>query len=121
MLVCVCGICGDSEGLDVKAVGNGGKVGWRAYAFAPLCLFGLAACSGLPEIGGAPLPPETSPVMPVYRDLADIPEPPAITPQAANDMTIETLADDRAKTAQAADDLRRQPFMQPDSDIKPGF
>ena len=59
--------------------------------------------------------------MPVYRDLADIPEPPPVTPQAANDMTIETLAEDRAKTAHAADDLRRQPFMQPDSDIKPGF
>jgi hypothetical protein len=40
---------------------------------------------------------------------------------ADNEMTIEGLAQDRAKTAQAAEDLRRQPFMQPDSDTKPGF
>ena len=93
----------------------------RAPVLAPLCLLALVGCSSLPEIGGAPLPPETSSTPPVYRDLADIPDPPAITPQAANTMTIETLAQDRAKTAQAAEDLRRQPFMQPDSDTKPGF
>jgi hypothetical protein len=62
-----------------------------------------------------------NPVEPVYRDLADIPPAPSVTPMADNEMTIEGLAQDRAKTAQAAEDLRRQPFMQPDSDTKPGF
>jgi hypothetical protein len=38
-----------------------------------------------------------------------------------NRSTIEALTTDRAKTAQAAQDLRRQPFMQPDPATKPGF
>ena len=88
---------------------------------AVLCLLGLAACSSLPRIGGSPLPPETSAVEPVYRDLADIPPAPSVTPQPDNEVTIKGLAEDRAKTAQAAEDLRQQPFMQPDSDTKPGF
>lgn len=94
---------------------------WRAGAIAALGLLALAACSSLPKIGGSPLPPEMTPVEPVYRDLADIPAAPSITPMADNEMTIKDLAEDRAKTAQAAEDLRRQPFMQPDSDTKPGF
>ena len=94
---------------------------WQARAYASLGLLLLACCSNLPRIGGAQLPPDTSTVEPVYRDLADIPDPPATTPQADNDMTIQGLAQDRAKTAQAAEDLRQQPFMQPDSDTKPGF
>ena len=98
---------------------NGGR-GGQKLAFACMCLFALTACSGVPKIAGAPLPDVTT-NPPVYRDLADIPEPPPIMPQAANEMTIETLAQDRAKTAQAAEDLRQQPFMQPDSDTKPGF
>ena len=92
---------------------------WRGAAL--LGLFALAACGSLPKIAGAMLPPDTSTTPPVYRDLADIPEPPAITPQSANNMTIDALAQERASTAQAADDLRRQPFMQPDNDTKPGF
>ena len=100
---------------------NKGRGGCPGRVFASLGLFALAACSHLPEIAGATVPPDSSANQPVYRDLADIPEPPAITPQAANDMTIDALAQDRASTAQAADNLRRQPFMQPDSDTKPGF
>ena len=90
-------------------------------AFAALCLLGLAACSSLPRIGGSPLPPETSSVEPVYRDLADIPLAPPVTPRADNEVTIKGLAEDRAKTAQAVENLRQQPFTQPDSDTKPGF
>jgi hypothetical protein len=95
--------------------------GCPGRAVASLCLFALAACSSLPQIGGATVPPDNSANQPVYRDLADIPEPPAITPQAANDMTVNSLAKDRASTAQAADNLRRQPFMQPESNTTPGF
>ena len=100
---------------------NKGRRGYRGRVFASLSLFALAACSSLPEIAGATVPADNSANQPVYRDLADIPEPPAITPKAANDMTANSLSQDRASTAQAADDLRRQPFMQPDSDSKPGF
>jgi hypothetical protein len=111
----------DSKGFAVKAGGKITRRLWRAAGIVPLGLLALAACSSLPRIGGSPLPPETNPVEPVYRDLADIPEAPPITPMADNEMTIKDLAQDRAKTAQAAEDLRRQPFMQPDSDTKPGF
>jgi hypothetical protein len=86
-----------------------------------LALFALAACSSLPKIAGATLPPDTSATQPVYRDLADIPQPPLTTSPSANNMTIDALAQDRASTAQAAEDLRRQPFMQPDNATKPGF
>jgi hypothetical protein len=114
------------KGFDVKArAGNDGtKTGARAFAphgvFALIGFF-LTACAGLPNVGGAPLPPERAEAPPTYRDLADIPSPPRVTPPEMNQNTIQTLTDDRAKTAQAADDLRRQPFDQPDSTSQPGF
>jgi len=86
-----------------------------------MTLLVLGACGGLPKIAGSPLPPEPMAAKPVYRDLADIPAPPTVTPPEMNQGTIQTLTDDRAKTAQAADDLRREPFNQPDSAIQPGF
>jgi hypothetical protein len=97
-----------------------------ARAFAPLGLVALTAlllgaCSGLPKIDGAPLPPEPMQAKPVYRDLADIPDPPAVTPTEMNQGTIQALVKDRAITVQTADDLRRQPFNQPDSAAKTGF
>jgi hypothetical protein len=92
----------------------------RALWLAP-ALLALGACAELPRIAGAPLPPPKDEPAPVYRDLADIPEPPAITPQAENESTIQTLTEDRAKAAQAAEDLRRQPFDQPDTSKTPGF
>jgi len=94
---------------------------WPARAFIPLGLLLLACCSSLPRIGGSPLPPDSSPVQPVYRDLADIPAAPPVTPRADNKVTVQSLAGDRARTAQAAENLRQEPFMQPDSDFKPGF
>ncbi len=109
------------KGLRVKRVVSQGAKSLRARAFAPAVLFVLAACSNLPRIGGEQLPPETNPAPPVYRNLADIPEPPPVAPMEANEKTIQALTEDRAKTAQAATDLRRQPFMQPDSATKPGF
>ena len=75
----------------------------------------LAACAGLPTIGGQTLPKETAPATPpVYRDLADIPEPPVISPPEANQEAIDSLMADRAKTAQTAEALRQQPFTMPD-------
>jgi len=93
---------------------------WRARWLLP-ALFALGACAELPRIAGSPLPPAKDEPAPVYRDLADIPEPPPITPQAQNESTIQTLTEDRAKAAQAAQDLRRQPFDQPDNSKLPGF
>ncbi|HXJ01146.1 MAG TPA: hypothetical protein VNH44_07975 [Micropepsaceae bacterium] len=98
----------------------------RARSFAPLTGFVplvlvLAACSGLPKINGAPLPPEKGDANPVYRDLADIPDPPQITATETNQGTVKALTEDRANTAQAAEDLRRQPFDQPDPATHSGF
>jgi hypothetical protein len=98
---------------------NAGAI-WRACWLLPV-LFALGACAELPRIAGAPLPPAKDEPPPMYRDLADIPEPPPITPVAENESTIQTLTEDRAKTAQAAEDLRRQPFDQPDNSKLPGF
>jgi len=111
----------DWEGFDVAIGENKGRGDRQGRILASLGLFALAACSSLPQIAGAMVPPDNSANQPVYRDLADIPDPPSKTPQATNDMTVNSLSQDRASTAQAADDLRRQPFMQPDSDSKPGF
>ena len=89
---------------------------------ASLLSVALAACAGLPSIGGQALPKETAPATPpVYRDLADIPEPPVISPPEANQAVIESLAADRAKTAETAEELRRQSFTMPDPATTLGF
>jgi len=49
-----------------------------------------------------------------YRDLADIPERPGVTARAVNDEAVEALKEDRARTAQAAESLRSEPFAQPE-------
>jgi hypothetical protein len=81
----------------------------------------LAACGSLPKISGAPLPAESADAHPVYRDLADIPESPAVTPMEKNQDVIQALAEDRAKAEQAGQNLRRQPFEEPDPAMQPGF
>ena len=87
---------------------------WRGGLFLPLAAV-LAGCAGLPMIGGQPLPPEPPQAgPPVYRDLADIPEAPSVTPADVNEAAMQALAKDRATTAVAAEDLRRQPFAPPD-------
>ena len=95
----------------------------RWVGFLPsLMAVALAACAGLPAIGGEQLPKDTSPAGPVvYRDLADIPEAPPISPPAANQAAIESLMTDRAKTAETAEDLRGQPFNMPDPSTPLGF
>ena len=92
----------------------------RALWLLPAIL-ALGACAELPRIAGSPLPPPKDEPGPVYRDLADIPQPPLITPPEQTDNAIQTLTEDRAKAAQAAEDLRRQPFEQPDTSKTPGF
>jgi hypothetical protein len=114
------------EGFDVKRTAGTGGIPGVATTFAQVLLMAsavlaLGSCSGLPEINGAPLPPEKGAARPIYRDLADIPEPPAVAAPERNESTAQTLIEDRAKTAQAAEDLRRQPFNQPDSVTPPGF
>ena len=95
---------------------------WMGFLLPSLTAVALAACSGLPAIGGQQLPKEATPAAPpVYRDLADIPEAPPISPQEANEEAIQSLTADRAKTAQTAEDLRRQPFTMPDPSTPPGF
>ena len=87
---------------------------WRGVFLSTLAV-ALAGCAGLPDVGGRPLPPEPPQAGPVvYRDLADIPEAPSITPADANEAAIQMLAAERATTAVAAEDLRRQPFAPPE-------
>ncbi len=95
----------------------------RRVGFLPsLLAVAVAACAGLPAIEGEQLPKEASPAGPtVYRDLADIPDPPPISTPKANQEAIQSLMMDRAKTAQTAEGLRSQPFSMPDPSTPPGF
>ena len=95
----------------------------RCMGLVPfLMAVALAACAGLPAIEGEQLPKDTSPAGPiVYRDLADIPEAPSVSTPAANQTAIQSLMTDRAKTAETAEDLRRQPFNMPDPSTPVGF
>jgi hypothetical protein len=49
-----------------------------------------------------------------FRDLADIPEKPAVTAREVNDQAAQSLAEDRARTAQAIEGLRNEPFSPPE-------
>jgi len=101
-----------------------GAIRRRRNLFPPLLALILAACAGLPAIGGRPLPPATGQAgAPLYRDLAGIPDPPPISLPEANQAAIQSLTMDRARTAEAAEDLRRQPFAPPDPapPLPPGF
>ena len=62
----------------------------------------LGGCLGMPD--------ETV----VFRDLADIPERPDITSRDVNDEAARSLAADRARTAQAIESLRSEPFTPPE-------
>jgi hypothetical protein len=56
----------------------------------------------------------TSDPMVEFRDLADIPERPGVTTREVNDEAAQSLADDRARTAQAIESLRSEPFSTPE-------
>ena len=65
------------------------------------CVLVLGACGG-------------TGTMVVFRDLADIPERPDVTARAVNNQAIEALQQDRARTEEAAENLRAQPFTTPE-------
>jgi hypothetical protein len=110
------------KGVEVRAMAAGGRNRRWVGFLSSLMAVALAACAGLPAIGGQPLPKETAPAAPpVYRDLADIPDPPPVSRPEANQEAIQSLTEDRAKTAQTAEDLRQQPFNMPDPSTLPGF
>ena len=67
---------------------------------ALLALGALGACAGGTAAG--------------FRDLADIPERPGVTAREENERAAQSLMEDRARTAQAAEGLRDQPFDQPE-------
>ena len=49
-----------------------------------------------------------------FRDLADIPERPDVTARGVNEQAEQALAEDRARTAQAIERLRSEPFAAPE-------
>jgi hypothetical protein len=67
-----------------------------------LAAVGLGGCLG------------TSGTMVQFRDLADIPEKPAVTAREVNDRAAQSLAEDRARAAQAIEGLRNEPFSPPE-------
>ena len=73
----------------------------------PVALLGLLSVS----LGGCL---GTSDTMVVFRDLADIPERPDVTAREVNDRAAQSLEEDRARTAQAIDGLRNEPFAIPE-------
>lgn len=73
-----------------------------AVALLALSSVSLGGCLGSPD------------AMLEYRDLADIPERPDVTAREVNDQAAKSLADDRARTAQAIESLRNEPFTQPE-------
>ena len=81
----------------------------------PISLFALAACGTVPTIGGRPLPAIGAEATgTTYRDLADIPNLPRVSPPEENQAAIEGLAAERSRTGEAAGELRRQPFTPPE-------
>jgi len=110
------------KGVEVRAMAAAGGKRHSVRVVSALIAVALAACSGLPTIEGEQLPKDTGPATPtVYRDLADIPEAPRVSPPETNQEAIQSLMMDRAKTAETAEDLRRQPFNMPDPSMPPGF
>ncbi len=49
----------------------------------------------------------------VYRNLADIPDRPPVTPKDMNDKAAQNLAEERAKTMEAAEKLRGESVTTP--------
>ena len=73
-----------------------------SVALLTLVAIALGGCLGMPD------------AMVVFRDLADIPERPDITSRDVNDEAAQSLAEDRARTAQAIESLRSEPFTPPE-------
>jgi hypothetical protein len=73
----------------------------------------LAGCTHLPEIGGMPLPKLSDRPPAAYPDLTDIPDAPPITPASMADAAIGVLSQDRGSTERSADQLQKEPFINP--------
>ena len=71
-------------------------------ALLALLAVALGGCLGSPD------------TMIMFRDLADIPERPGVTAREVNDQAAKSLEDDRARTAQAIESLRSEPFFPPE-------
>ena len=73
----------------------------------------LAGCTHLPEIGGMPLPELSDQPSTVYPDLTDIPDAPPVTPANMADAASGALSQERGSTERAADQLQKEPFINP--------
>jgi hypothetical protein len=49
----------------------------------------------------------------VYRNLADIPDRPSVTPKDMNDKAVQNLTEERAKAMEAGENLRRETVTTP--------
>ena len=72
-----------------------------AFLALAMAVMGLGGCGGM---GASP---------PVYRNLADIPDRPQVTPKETNEKAVQNLAEERAKTMEAGENLRREPVTTP--------
>jgi hypothetical protein len=88
---------------------------WIEWGCAAVLAAGLSSCAALPSWAELPPSNQVAAADPlVYPDLAAIPDRPAGLPGAEQrQAVVEALEADRARTAQAAEDLRR--------DIETGF
>jgi hypothetical protein len=82
------------------------------FLLVSLVFAGLAAGCAIRPNGFGPVLEEGP--RPVYRNLADLPEKPPVLMGEAAERAKETLTEDRAMAAAAADKLRREPFTTPD-------
>ena len=73
----------------------------------------LAGCTHLPEIGGMALPELGDQPPTAYPDLTNIPDAPPVTPPNMADAATGVLSQDRGSTERAADQLQKEPFINP--------
>jgi hypothetical protein len=103
------------------APGQKGKIGdpgergcTLRHLIAAICLgLLLAGCTHLPEIDGMALPKLDDKMPVTYPDLTDIPDAPPITPANMADAAIGVLSQQRGSTERAADQLQKEPFINP--------
>jgi hypothetical protein len=82
----------------------------------------LTGCSGVPSL--PTLPKELQGMAASqgqFRDLADLPAKPPAPEPALDRKAIESLAEDRARAAQEAENLRQAPFTVPAPVPRSGF
>jgi len=99
-----------------RKIGNPGERRRPLRHFIPaacLAVVLLSGCTHLPDIGGMALP-KLSDQPPVnYPDLTAIPEAPPVTPANMADAAIRVLSQERGSAERAADQLQKEPFINP--------